>query len=379
MYLIKAIYLTKLEFYIQKFSQLVKAELQIRLFERYTKRNYEFNINNNSSILLRNLTSEVSNFSSGLLEPAIMFAKELFIIFLILIMLISINFNISIFIIFFSILFLLIARQFTSHILKNLGKSEQSVKGKVNQIIIETLQGIKFIKSYNLEKIFNLKLNELLTKIVKIKSTSNTVKLLPRIWIEFVVIIFLIFLGGIFYFLNYSFVNYITFSSIFLISMLKIMPSLISAVRVVNSLYNYKASIELVSSEFNENDEKFINEEFKIISNFDDINLFQIKDIYFNYKNSPEIFSDISFQIKTKGELVGIFGESGSGKTTLVDLLIGLLKQTKGKFFINDREIENSKLKNFFGYIPQNIFLLDDTIKNNILVTNRYSNQYIDD
>ena len=72
---------------------------------------------------------------------------------------------------------------------------------------------------------------------------------------------------------------------------------------------------------------------FKIISNFDDINLFQIKDIYFNYKNSPEIFSDISFQIKTKGELVG-FWRKWVWKTTLVDLLIGLLKQTKGKFLL---------------------------------------------
>ena len=103
LYLFKSIYLTKLEFVIQKFTQSIKADLTLQLFEKYSNNNYEFNVNNNSSILLRNLTSEVSNFSASMLRPAIMIAKEFFIIILLLAMLLTINFKISLLIIIFSI------------------------------------------------------------------------------------------------------------------------------------------------------------------------------------------------------------------------------------------------------------------------------------
>ena len=152
-YLTKATYLSCLEFYIQKFSTRVKAEVTLKLFKKYTYNSYESNINSNSSVLYRNLTSEVANFTSGIIEPVIMLAKEFFIISIILIMLFTINFKISIFIIIFSLIFVIFTKQLLSKILKKLGLDEQWFKGKENKIIFESLQGIKFIKAYNLEGI----------------------------------------------------------------------------------------------------------------------------------------------------------------------------------------------------------------------------------
>ena len=68
------------------------------------------------------------------------------------------------------------------------------------------------------------------------------------------------------------------------------------------------------------------------------------------------------------GDTIGIFGESGSGKSTFVNLLIGLLKPDKGEILINDKNI-NSNIylwRKNIGYVPQNIFLIDDTFKKNI-------------
>tara|TARA_B100000989_G_scaffold204363_1_gene154687 strand:- start:26546 stop:28273 length:1728 start_codon:yes stop_codon:yes gene_type:complete len=377
LYLFKSVYLTKLEFFIQKFTQNIKADLTLQLFNKYTNNSYEFNVNNNSSILLRNLTSEVSNFSAGLLRPAIMFAKEFFIVVLLLVMLLTINFKISLLIIIFSILFILIVQNYSVKILKKLGKSEQSIKGQENKIIIETLQGIKFIKSYNVENIYNLRLNQLLKKFVIIKSKSNAIKLLPRIWIELFLFLFLIFLGFGFKFFNLTLINFVTFSSVFLITMLKVMPSLISAIKVLNVLSNYKASIDLISSEFIEDVQNFRKNTILKDINIKSVKEFEIKNIFFSYLNSKNVIEGLSLKIKTENDFIGIYGDSGSGKTTLVDILIGLLKPTKGHYELDGNIIDNNLLKNFFGYIPQNTFLFDDTIRNNILITNRFPENLI--
>ena len=379
LYLFKSIYLTKLEFFIQRFNQNIKADLTLQLFKKYTNNSYEFNVNNNSSILLRNLTSEVSNFSAGLLRPAIMFAKEFFIIALLLVMLLTINFKISLLIIIFSSMFILIVQNYSVKILKNLGKTEQSIKGQENKIIIETLQGIKFIKSYNIENIYNLRLNQLLKKFVIVKSKSNAIKLLPRIWVELFLFLFLIFLGLGFKFFNLTLINFVTFSSVFLITMLKVMPSLISAIKVLNVMSNYKASIDLISSEFIEELQEFKKDTILNDINTESVKEFEIKNIFFNYSNSKNVIENLSFKIKTENDFIGIYGDSGSGKTTLVDILIGLLTPTSGHYEIDGNKIDNNLLKNFFGYSPQNTFLFDDTIRNNILITNRFSQNLIEE
>jgi ATP-binding cassette subfamily C protein len=270
----------------------------------------------------------------------------------------------------FSIIFVFLAKKLLSNILKKLSYDEQNFKGKENQVILESLQGIKFIKAYNLEEIFNLKLRELLLKFVKIKSKSTTIRLLPRIWIEFVVITFLIILAFLFLYSGYTIMEYLLFSSIFLISMIKVMPSLLSALRVLNSLSSYHASINLITTEFDENYQKNYKNQ-----NTDNIKIpkfyenFQCKNITFKYLNSEKILEDLSFEINRNNDVVGIYGESGSGKTTLVDILIGLLKTDNGNFYLDGKEVSVLDSKNIFGYVPQTIFLFDDTIKNNILMS----------
>ena len=369
-YLTKATYLSCLEFYIQKFSTRVKAEVTLKLFKKYTYNSYESNINSNSSVLYRNLTSEVANFTSGIIEPVIMLAKEFFIISIILIMLFTINFKISIFIIIFSLIFVIFTKQLLSKILKKLGLDEQWFKGKENKIIFESLQGIKFIKAYNLEGIFNIKLRELLVKFVKIKSKSTAFRLLPRIWIEFIVITFLIILAFLFVYFGYSIVEYLFFASIFLISMIKVMPSLLSALRVLNALSNYHASINLITAEFARDSQKnYMTQKNDILNILEFSKIFQCKNVTFKYLNSEKILEGLSFEINRNKDVIGLYGESGSGKTTLVDIFIGLLKPNNGTFYLDGKEVNISDCKQIFGYVPQTTFLFDDTIKNNILMT----------
>ena len=373
-YLFKGLYLTYLEFYIQKFVQHIKAEVTLKLYKKYINNNYELSVNSNSSILYRNLTSEASNFTAGVLEPAIMLAKEFFIIFILLIFIITINFKISIMIIIFSLIFIKTVKNLLSKNLEKLGFIEQKMKGEQNKIILESLQGIKIIKAYNLENIFNIKLRELSFNLANIKAKANSIKLLPRIWIELTLIIFLLLLGILFIYSGYSLIEFTLFTSIFLISMLKVMPAILSSLRVLNSLSSYRASIDLIKSEFSENikndltnkyEDESINRPYLLEFN----KQFSCKKITFKYLNSEEIIKDLSFEINRKDDIIGIYGKSGSGKTTLVDILIGLLNPSNGTFFIDSKEINIKDCKHIFGYVPQTTFLFDDTIKNNILMT----------
>tara|TARA_B110000114_G_scaffold176873_1_gene208021 strand:- start:3213 stop:4949 length:1737 start_codon:yes stop_codon:yes gene_type:complete len=370
-YLFKGIYLTFLEFYIQKFTQRIKVEISLRLYDKYIDNNYELTVNSNSSILHRNITIEASNFTAGLLEPIIMIAKEFLLIVMLLIFVITINFKISILIIFFSILFVFFAKKLLSKNLENLGLIEQQVKGQQNKVILESLQGIKIIKAYNLEKLFKKKFRELSIYMGNTKAKANSIKLLPRVWIEFILIIFLLILAISFIYYGYTIMEFTLFTSIFLISMIKILPAIMSSLRVLNSLSSYKASINLVKTEFDESikedlTKNYENEEINQ-SNF--TKQFRCKEITFNYLDTKEIIKNLSFEINRKNDIVGIYGESGSGKTTLVDIFIGLLNPISGTFYIDDKEVRIQNCKKIFGYVPQSTFLFDDTIKNNILMS----------
>ena len=370
-YLFKGIYLTFLEFYIQKFIQRIKAEISLKLYDKYIDNNYELSVNSNSSILHRNITVEANNFVSGLLEPIIMLAKEFLLIVMLLIFVITINFKISILIIFFSILFVLSAKNLLSKNLENLGLIEQQVKGQQNKVILESLQGIKIIKAYNLEKLFKKKLRELSIYMGNTKAKASSIKSLPRVWIEFILIIFLLILGILFIYSGYTIMEFTLFTSIFLISMIKILPAIMSSLRVLNSLSSYKASINLVKTEFDESikedlTKNYENEEINQ-SNF--TKQFRCKEITFKYLNTKEIIKNLSFEINRKNDIVGIYGESGSGKTTLVDIFIGLLNPISGTFYIDDKEVGIQNYKKIFGYVPQSTIFFDDTIKNNILMS----------
>ena len=97
-------------------------------------------------------------------------------------------------------------------------------------------------------------------------------------------------------------------------------------------------------------------------------NLLEIKNIKFSYPNSKKaILENFSFKIK-KGDFVGISGHSGSGKSTLIDLISGLLKPHDGEILLDNKNLSDYKYswRNKIGYVPQETYLLDDSIKNNI-------------
>ena len=92
----------------------------------------------------------------------------------------------------------------------------------------------------------------------------------------------------------------------------------------------------------------------------------KIENLNFAYSKNKNILHKVNLEIE-KGEIIGIIGNSGSGKSTLIDLMTGLLSPSNGSIYINGKNWENlgSWLK-IIGYVPQEIFILDDTLEKNI-------------
>ena len=126
---------------------------------------------------------------------------------------------------------------------------------------------------------------------------------------------------------------------------------------IVNSLHNEKNIFDSIKD--NNFDEIYFSKDIKF------------KNCSFHYENtSRHVLNNFEFELK-KNEFVGIIGESGSGKTTLLNILLGLYSFTSGDVLVEKKKVNKKfKWRNIVGYVPQSIFIIDDTIKNNIILDN---------
>ena len=153
---------------------------------------------------------------------------------------------------------------------------------------------------------------------------------------------------------------------IFIAASFRILPSLN---RIISSIQNLKLSEPVVKNLSQEliNLSFYQQEYIEVgIHKFD--KYINLKNISFQYENNKKkVLDNISIKI-LKGQTIGIIGKSGSGKTTLIDLILGLYRPTSGTIFIDEIDTLNSNesLRALIGYVPQSIYLLDDSIKLNI-------------
>ena len=192
----------------------------------------------------------------------------------------------------------------------------------------------------------------------------------PKIWIEFIVLIsvsiFLIFSISN----SENVLNTIPLIGVFVLATFKILPSLNRIIFSLQALRFAAPALDNLDKDIDQIDKKRTiiqnnDEKFSIKFN----KQIEIKSLSFGYEKSDKnLFNNFNFKIK-KNEFIGILGESGSGKSTLIDILMGIIKPKIGNVLVDDVDIFNnldSWFKNI-GYVPQETYLLDDTIKNNII------------
>ena len=151
---------------------------------------------------------------------------------------------------------------------------------------------------------------------------------------------------------------------------LRIYPSINNIIIHRLSLISGQISIEKISTEFKnldiDVDKNFIDNNFYPEFKFE--NVIKFENVSYSFKNRGTILENLNFNINKK-DFVGIIGETGSGKSTLVKLIMGFIKPSHGKIFIdkNDLSLVSKKFQSLICYVPQNFYLIDDTLIQNII------------
>ena len=150
---------------------------------------------------------------------------------------------------------------------------------------------------------------------------------------------------------------------VFIAAVFRLLPSLNKIISGLQTIKYNKYSLDLLRKEFKDTPVEKLNERQIEISFKDKL---EIKDLSFSYQNQDLILDSINLSIN-RGETIGIVGPSGSGKTTLLNLILGLYPTKLKNIYVDGKSIKSTeKWRNKIGYVSQSIFLLDDSVRNNI-------------
>lgn len=347
-----------------------------KLYSLYILKDISFHLKKNSADLIRNIMLNTHNMTVGFLGSVISIIVELILVLGICILISIIQSSlvlISVLTIF------LIAGTIVLGIknkIKKLGKDRDNLVLLDLKYLMESIGAIKDIKIYEKEnEAINLYQQNII-KLCKLNAFVNTLNALPKQILELFIIITIVVILTIFIKLNFSIVEIISYMSLLVVGFIRILPSINKLVVSLFNISYYKNSVEIIFKDFsdaeneNKDSENLINNKFKKEVSFN--NTFHIKDLSFSHMDGEKkikIFKNVNVKFR-KGEIIGIVGETGSGKSTLIDIIVGFLKPDEGTFIVDEIETQifkNNKWKSKIGYVPQNVFLKDDTIMENVI------------
>ena len=363
-YLFKNIYLAFLARFQISFVFNVQKDLSNRLFFDYVNKEYSFFITRNSSQLIQNIIGEIGVLINNFLMPSLIIILEFLVLISILLLILYMQPLGTGIIIFFFLIFSSFFYLLTKNKILKWGKERQENESMIIKTLQNGFSGIKDIKIFGVEKKFENYFKEFNNKVADSVRKLIITQQLPRMGLELLAVISFIIVATFLYYSNGSFKSSIPTLGLFAASAFRIMPSIN---RIINSAQNMRfslPSLRILENEFmdisNEKNEK------KIITKFS--KQIELKNIKYIYPNSKRIILDDISLIINKGSRIGVIGDSGSGKTTLVDIILGLLSPTHGIIQIDGENFYSNEysLKEIMSYVPQDIYLLDASIEDNI-------------
>jgi ATP-binding cassette subfamily B protein len=311
-----------------------------------------------------NIVTENNNLKNYISTTINLFSEILLIILLICLVFIFNTKIASHMLIIFAVFIIIYTLIFTKKT-KSWGIARNKVSQTLTKNLLETYNSIRDIKVLDKENFFINKIKILVNNYSALQCKYETLLSINRNIIEFFI---LTLITAVLFFIEISdrIYNLIPLISLYMLSFLRIYPSIN---RIINNITNIKFYQTGLDSFYNN---KFVLDapkNYKLSKiNFSD--QIELKNIFFKYNNSEDyIIEDANIKIK-KNEIIGVIGKNGSGKSTFCNLLLGLLKPQKGSITI-DNKIDINKnyadYKKMLGFVPQKIFLINDTIKSNIM------------
>jgi ABC-type multidrug transport system fused ATPase/permease subunit len=366
-YFIKAIYFSFLAWFQTGLAYGIQRSTSLRLFTTYLRQPYSFHLKKNSSELLQNVITEVNLFVGNVINPLIDLMTELFVVL-----------GISLFLFIYEpigSLVTLCVITFTTANFYWMIKKRTSYYGILRQFhersrlqhLQQGLGGVKDVKLLGREIDFLSQYeyhNRQSTRMLRI---AKALSQFPRFWIEFLAIFGLSLMMFVVSYNGADKSTLLPIISLFGAAGFRLIPSFN---RILNSLQSYRFGSPVIDTLHHElyQNEHNSPKLYDNCVNFTFNEKIEISGLTFIYPDTnKKILDNISFSIQI-GQTIGIIGPSGSGKSTLVDLILGLFLPTAGSIKVDNFNIADSmrKWQNLIGYVPQSVFLCDDTLRRNI-------------
>ena len=350
------------------FVQMREYSISKKLLESYLHQPYSWFLYRNSTDLGKSILSEVQIVINQGLRPAIYLLSNIIVAVALLFLLVLVDYKLTLTVgLTFTILYGLIFK-FSKNYLNQIGKERLKANKLRFTVANEAFGDLRVTKVSRLEQVYVDKFS-LPAKILSFnQARSQVIGILPRYILEGITF------GGLLLVTLYLLTRSKTFTDILPIIALyafagyRLMPAIQQIYLSITQLKFVSPALDALSEDLK--NLKPINVNFsenkKFFSLEKSINLNQISYCYPN--SSRKILKNIIISIPAKAT-VGLVGATGSGKTTVIDIIAGLLEPTKGSLSIDGEIISASNCRSWqrtLGYVPQSIFLSDDTIEANI-------------
>jgi len=349
-------------------TENITSDFRIKIFNFLINQDFSYHFKHGSNEIMSNLAQKTGAFTVVIFSALNILNSILISTAIVLILIINEPFYTPIIISIIILFFFIIFKIKTKSVLKK-GQIINLNQNFIIDIFENTVGYLQEIIIYNLKNFFSSILSKVSKDTAKSEAAIRTISLFPRIYVETFVIVFVVLFIYFSDFSERSIEANISYLAILAFGAQKCLP-------LINNIYNlsinFKGSTPTILSFLNIlGKQKNISKNNEVYSAINFEKSLKIEKLSFQYdKNLPNVFSNITLEID-KGEKVAIKGQTGSGKSTLVNIISGLLDPTIGNIIVDDNIINSNNKKNWqknISIVPQNIFLNDATILENIAI-----------
>jgi len=370
-FLIKNIMLILFHYCEARVMKNLYLKLSREIFNIYLLMPYKFHKDQNPAILVNTVIGETKRVSDFIVNLIIIFRETITLILLLTLMLIT-NFKLAaLLFLAMSITSLFFYKAIATRV-KRYGVQVRINAEKTLKNLMESISSIKILKLINKNEFFIKSVFKQMNQREKIVINFNIIGKLPRLVFE---VLAVSVVTGLLLFIvldKNSIKESIPILSLVVLIILRTLPAFININTNLNNTRFHFTSLEKISTikeNFSKN--QFSNNQTFVTKKLNITNI-DVKNLSYKY-DAKEVLSDISYKF-TKNKIYGIKGESGSGKTTFIDLILGLLKPSSGKILINNTDLERDIAFSgiYASYVPQEVYLTDTSIAENIAFGLKY-------
>jgi len=346
----------------------VRGNLSVRLYKKYLYMPWTHHINRNSGQMINMIANEVNVFTGSVLLSTVILISEAImtvVLFLFLLFYSPVVTLLSSLVMVVTITTLVLVLK---NRLRELGIKRHYFEGMRIQKMQQGLSSVKELLVTNRQDVFLQQYQPYSIDSAKVVKEINLLQALPKYVLEFSIIL-TISVVVMYMMVGATIVSdeVVPILTVFVVASLRLLPSFTKATGAIQSIRSGIQSLYKISDDLNLNDEQSLQKKTHCELGFH--SEIEFSCITYVYPESNRFsIKNLNLKIK-KNECIGIKGKSGSGKSTLVDLLLGVIVPKNGSILVDGKNINNCMQgwQKKIGFVPQSIYLLDDSIRNNII------------